>query len=99
MDGLRGHYYCEGRGVEQIGPAGRYKGGSMSKINLVELNKREMDKVKGGCDTWVGGPNGSCMCGCFGPSSDYWNGAFNWEGGIHSAGCWANPLQCGPPGA
>lgn len=94
----QGNGNCEGRYLMHIGSAGQYKGGRMPKISLVELNKREMDRVRGGCDEWVGGPHGSCMCGCFGPSSDYMNGYFNYEGGIHSAGCWADPLQCGPPG-
>jgi len=64
------------------------------KLNLIELDKREMEKVRGaGCDVWVSPGGWTCWCACAGPSSDYWNGYFNWEGGLYSAECF---VGCNP---
>jgi natural product precursor len=52
------------------------------KLSLIELSKEELKETKGGKIKY-----GGCCCGCYGPSSEYWNFDFNWADQLSSPGC------------
>ena len=45
----------------------------LNAVSKAELQDREMNKLLGG--------SRCCICGCPGPSTTFWNGTYNHDGG------------------